>query len=236
MVTSGLSTRWSRTTPIPISAGTAWVTGANKVDHHVLHVTAGRDFTVDRYLDVASIAEGDPCPRCGEPLAIGRAIEIGHIFQLGRKYADAFELDVLGPNGTPVRVTMGSYGIGVSRAVASIIEQNYDDRGLIWPSAIAPADVHLIALGKNGQREAAEELGESLERAGIRVLLDDRGTSAGVAFADADLLGVPTIVVVGKGLATGEIEVKDRRSGERRTVLLADAVTELATPGMATPA
>jgi prolyl-tRNA synthetase len=210
-----------------ISPGTSWVTGANKLDHHVLHATAGRDFTVERYLDVASIAEGDPCPRCGEPLTIGRAIEIGHIFQLGRKYTDAFEFDVLGPNGTPVRVTMGSYGIGVSRAVASIIEQNYDERGLIWPASIAPADVHLIAIGKAGQREAAEQLGESLERAGVRVLLDDRGTSAGVAFADADLLGVPTIVVVGKGLATGEIEIKDRRSGDRRTVLLSDALTEL---------
>jgi prolyl-tRNA synthetase len=213
-----------------ISAGTAWVTGANKLDHHVLHVTAGRDFTVERYLDVATIAEGDPCPRCGEPLTIGRAIEIGHIFQLGRKYTDAFEFDVLGPNGTPVRVTMGSYGIGVSRAVASIIEQNYDERGLIWPASIAPADVHLIAIGKAGQREAAEALGESLERAGLRVLLDDRGTSAGVAFADADLLGIPTIVVVGKGLATGEIEIKDRRSGERRTVPLSDALAELGVP------
>ncbi len=210
-----------------IFEGTSWVTGANKPDHHVLHVTAGRDFTVERYLDVATIAEGDPCPRCGAELVIGRAIEIGHIFQLGRKYANAFELDVLGPEGTPVRVTMGSYGIGVSRAVAAIIEQNHDDRGLIWPAAVAPADVHVVAIGKAGQQEAAAALGESLERAGLRVLLDDRGTSAGVAFADADLLGVPTIVVVGKGLAGGEIEVKDRRSGERRTVALADAVTEL---------
>jgi prolyl-tRNA synthetase len=219
-----------------ISVGTAWVTGANKLDHHVLHVIAGRDFTVERYLDVASIAEGDPCPRCGEPLTIGRAIEIGHIFQLGRKYTDAFEFDVLGPNGTPVRVTMGSYGIGVSRAVASIIEQNYDERGLIWPAAVAPADVHLIALGKAGQREAAEQLGELLERSGLRVLFDDRATSAGVAFADADLLGIPTIVVVGKGLATGEIEIKDRRSGERRTVPLADAVVELTSPHQTTSA
>ncbi|HEX4018858.1 MAG TPA: proline--tRNA ligase [Frankiaceae bacterium] len=210
-----------------ISDGTSWVTGANKADHHVLNVTAGRDFTVERYLDVASIADGDPCPRCGEPLVIGRAIEIGHIFQLGRKYANTFELDVLGPDGTPVRVTMGSYGIGVSRAVASIIEQNHDDRGLIWPAAVAPADVHLVAIGKAGQQEAAAQLGESLEQAGLRVLLDDRGTSAGVAFADADLLGVPTIVVVGKGLASGEIEVKDRRSGERRTIPLDGAVAEL---------
>jgi prolyl-tRNA synthetase len=207
--------------------GTSWVTGANKADHHVLNVTAGRDFTVERYLDVASIAEGDPCPRCGEPLVIGRAIEIGHIFQLGRKYTNTFELDVLGPEGTPVRVTMGSYGIGVSRAVASIIEQNHDDRGLIWPASVAPADVHLIAIGKAGQQEAAAQLGESLESAGLRVLLDDRGTSAGVAFADADLLGVPTIVVVGKGLASGEIEVKDRRSGERRTIALDAALAEL---------
>ena len=135
---------------------------------------------------------------------------------------------MLGPDGTPVRVTMGSYGIGVSRAVASIIEQNHDDRGLIWPAAVAPADVHVIAIGKAGQQEAAEQLGESLERAGLRVLLDDRGTSAGVAFADADLLGIPTIVVVGKGLAAGEIEVKDRRSGERRTIALDAAVTQLA--------
>ncbi len=212
---------------------TSWVTGANKVDHHARHVTAGRDFVVERYLDVATIADGDPCPRCGHELTSGRAIEIGHIFQLGRKYADAFELDVLGPNGTPVRVTMGSYGIGVSRAVASIIEQNHDERGLLWPASIAPADVHLIAIGKAGQKEAAEALGESLERAGLRVLLDDRGASAGVAFADADLLGIPTIVVVGKGLASGEIEVKDRRSGERRTVALDAAVSELAQVGSA---
>jgi prolyl-tRNA synthetase len=210
-----------------IAEGTSWVTGANKPDHHVLNVTAGRDFTVERYLDVATIAEGDPCPRCGNELVIGRAIEIGHIFQLGRKYANTFDLDVLGPEGTPVRVTMGSYGIGVSRAVAAIIEQNHDDRGLIWPAAVAPADVHVVAIGKAGQQEAAEQLGESLERAGLRVLLDDRGTSAGVAFADADLLGVPTIVVVGKAFASGEIEVKDRRSGERRTVALDDAVAQL---------
>jgi prolyl-tRNA synthetase len=216
--------------------GSSWVTGANKPDHHVLHVTAGRDFTVERYLDVATIAEGDPCPRCGGRLIIGRAIEIGHIFQLGRKYADAFELDVLGPNGTPVRVTMGSYGIGVSRAVASIIEQNHDERGLIWPASVAPADVHVVAIGKAGQQEAAEELAQSLERAGLRVLLDDRGTSAGVAFADADLLGVPTIVTVGKAFAGGEIEVKDRRSGERRTLALDGAVAELAAERSAGPA
>jgi prolyl-tRNA synthetase len=188
---------------------------------------AGRDFTVDRYLDVASVLPGDACPRCGSPLALDRAIEIGHIFQLGRKYTDAFELDVLGPNGSPQRVTMGSYGIGVSRAVAAILEQNHDERGPIWPASIAPADVHLVAVGKAGQRETAEQLADQLAATGRRVLLDDRGVSAGVAFADADLLGMPTIVVVGKSLADGEVEVKDRRSGERRRVALDRVVAEL---------
>jgi prolyl-tRNA synthetase len=210
-----------------VAPGTAWVTGANRADVHVRNAVAGRDFTVDRYLDVASVAPGDACPRCGSPLALDRAIEIGHIFQLGRKYTDAFALDVLGPLGTPQRVTMGSYGIGVSRAVAAILEQNHDDRGPIWPASVAPADVHVVAVGKNGQREAAEQLATELSAAGRRVLLDDRGVSAGVAFADADLLGMPTIVVVGKALADGEVEVKDRRTGERRRVALDAVVAEL---------
>jgi prolyl-tRNA synthetase len=206
-----------------IAPGTSWVTGANKADTHVLNAVAGRDFDVERYLDVADVEPGDPCPRCGSPLALDRAIEIGHIFQLGRKYADAFSLDVLGPDGKPQRVTMGSYGIGVSRAVAAIVEQNHDERGPIWPAAVAPADVHVVAVGKAGQREAAEQLAVELCDDGYRVLLDDRGVSAGIAFADADLLGMPTIVVVGKSLADGEVEVKDRRSGERSRVKL-DAV------------
>ncbi len=211
-----------------IAPGTAWVTGANKPDTHVRDAVAGRDFTVEQVLDVASVRDGDPCPVCGSPTSLDRAIEVGHIFQLGRKYADAFALDVLGPNGTPQRVTMGSYGIGVSRAVAAVVEQTYDERGLRWPAEIAPAEVHVVAVGKAGQREAAESLAADLERAGLRVLLDDRGASAGVAFADADLLGVPTIVIVGKTLAAGEVEVKDRRSGERRSVPLGGVVAELA--------
>jgi prolyl-tRNA synthetase len=198
-----------------IADGTAWVTGANKPDVHVRDAVAGRDFTVERHLDVADVEPGDPCPRCGSPLALDRAIEIGHIFQLGRKYADAFSLDVLGPDGKPQRVTMGSYGIGVSRAVAAILEQNHDDRGPIWPAEVAPADVHVVAVGKAGQREAAEQLATELAGSGHRVLLDDRGVSAGVAFSDADLLGVPTIVIVGKSFADGVVEIKDRRSGER---------------------
>lgn len=203
-----------------IAEGTAWVTGANQGDHHARHVVAGRDFTVDRYLDVASMLAGDPCPRCGSALSIDRGIEIGHIFQLGRRFTDTFGLDVLGPDGRPIRVTMGSYGVGVTRAVAAIAEQTADADGLCWPTEIAPFDVALVAVGKAGQLEAAERLAAEAEAGGLRVLLDDRTVSAGVKFADADLLGTPTIVVVGKTLADGEVEVKDRRSGERRRVPL----------------
>ena len=138
-----------------VAPGTAWVTGANKVDTHARNVVCGRDFTVDEYLDVAEVRDGDPCPRCGSGLVNDRAIEVGHIFQLGRKYTDAFSLDVLGPDGKPARVTMGSYGIGVSRAVAAIAEQHHDDAGLLWPREIAPADVHIVATGKGDQIAAA---------------------------------------------------------------------------------
>jgi len=210
-----------------VAKGTAWVTGANEPNRHARNVVAGRDFTVERYLDVATMHDGDPCPRCGAPLSIGRGIEIGHIFQLGRRFADTFGLDASGPDGTPIRITMGSYGIGVTRAVAAVAEQTADDAGLCWPREIAPYDVHLIAVGKTGQLEAAEKLAAEAESAGLRVLLDDRPGSAGVKFADADLIGMPTIVVVGKALQDGEVEVKDRRSGERRRVALDAVVAEL---------
>ena len=208
-----------------VAPGTSWVTGANQADRHARNVVCGRDFTVERYVDVATVLEGDPCPRCGAGLVIDRAIEIGHIFQLGRKYANAFELDVLGPDGKPARVTMGSYGIGVSRLVAVIAEQRHDERGLVWPSEVAPADVHVIAAGKAEQLAAADDLAAAFEAAGLRVLLDDRSSvSAGVKFNDADLIGVPTIVVVGRGLANGVVEVKDRASGERTDVPLTEVV------------
>jgi prolyl-tRNA synthetase len=174
------------------------------------------------------VRDGDPCPRCGSGLVNDRAIEIGHIFQLGRKYTDAFNLDVLGPDGKPTRVTMGSYGIGVSRAVAAIAEQHHDDAGLLWPREIAPADVHIVATGKGDQIAAALTLTSDLEAAGLRVLVDDRpGVSPGVKFTDAELLGVPTILVVGRGLADGIVEVKDRATGERTEIKLADAVPHL---------
>ncbi|MEP7055422.1 MAG: proline--tRNA ligase [Actinomycetota bacterium] len=211
-----------------VARGTSWVTGANKADTHVRNVVAGRDFEVDRYLDVATILPGDTCPRCGGALDIDRAIEIGHIFQLGRKYADAFELDALGADGERIRITMGSYGVGVSRAVASIVEQSHDDKGICWPRSVAPADVHIVPVGKGDEQlAAAETLARDLEAAGLRVLLDDRTLQVGVKFNDADLIGIPLIVVVGKGLAEGNIEVKDRKTGERSIVAIADAVSRL---------
>ena len=210
--------------------GTQWVTGADQPGQHVLYLTAGRDFTADGTVEAAEVVDGDPCPVCQSALEIARGIEIGHIFQLGRKYATALGLNVLDQNGKQQVVTMGSYGIGVSRAVAAIAEMNCDDKGLIWPHEVAPADVHIVATGKAGdpQLPAAEQLAAECEAAGLRVLLDDRiGVSPGVKFNDAELIGVPTIVVVGRGLVDGLVEVKDRRSGDRRDVALADAVSEL---------
>ncbi|WP_030991987.1 proline--tRNA ligase [Streptomyces sp. NRRL S-1813] len=211
-----------------IAPGTSWITGANKDGKHAKNVVVGRDFEVDDYLDVVVVEPGDPCPSCGTGLKIDRAIEIGHIFQLGRKYADAFGLDVLGQNGKPARVTMGSYGIGVSRAVAALAEQTHDGSGLCWPGEVAPADVHVVAAGKAKQTELALEVGEQLGAAGLRVLVDDRaGVSPGVKFTDAELLGVPTIVVAGRRAAEGVVEVKDRRTGEREELTVEEAVARL---------
>ncbi len=209
-----------------ISTGTAWVTGANVHGSHVLGLVAGRDFTSDGTIEAAEVRIGDPCPSCGHELAAARGIEMGHIFQLGRKYTSALDLQVLDEHGRLVTVTMGSYGIGVSRAVAAIAEGNHDDAGLVWPRAVSPADVHLVATGKDeAVFLAADELSRAFSAAGLAVIFDDRrGVSPGVKFKDSELIGVPTIVVVGRGLADGVVEVKDRRSGERREVALADAV------------
>ncbi|MFJ8000496.1 proline--tRNA ligase [Streptomyces sp. NPDC096310] len=211
-----------------VAAGTAWVTGANKPDTHARNVVAGRDFEVDQYLDVVVVEEGDPCPSCGSGLKLDRAIEIGHIFQLGRKYADTFQLDVLGQQGKPVRVTMGSYGIGVSRAVAALAEQSADAKGLCWPREIAPADVHVVAAGKALQTELALDVSEQLSAAGLRVLVDERpGVSPGVKFTDAELIGVPYILVAGRRSAEGVVELKDRRTGEREELTVAEAIARL---------
>ena len=211
-----------------VATGTAWVTGADKLDHHVVDLVCGRDFTPDGTIDVAEVREGDPSPDGKGTLVAARGIEIGHIFQLGRKFADVFGLDALGQDGKPIRITMGSYGVGVSRLVATIAEQSHDDSGLVWPRAVAPADVHVVIAGKDDTvRAGGEDLAAALSDAGLSVLLDDRKATPGVKFADAELLGVPTIVVVGRGLANGVIEVKDRVSGERVEVAVDDAVRHL---------
>jgi prolyl-tRNA synthetase len=212
-----------------VVAGTAWITGANEPGRHVFDLVAGRDFTGDGTIEAAQVRNGDPCPLCGGSLETARGIEIGHIFQLGRKYAEALGLAVLDENGTLVTVTMGSYGIGVSRAVAAVVEATYDELGLCWPREVAPCDVHLVATGKEAEVfETAGRLAAELDAAGVRVLYDDRPkVSPGVKFKDAELLGVPTIVVVGKGLADGTVELRDRRSGDRDEVPVDEAVARL---------
>ncbi|WP_030482400.1 proline--tRNA ligase [Nocardioides aequoreus] len=209
--------------------GTRWITGADERGHHVYDLVAGRDFTPDGTIEAAEVRDGDPCPRCDGTLQTARGIEMGHVFQLGRKYAEALDLKVLDEHGKLVTVTMGSYGVGVSRAVPVIAEGNHDKLGLVWPREVAPADVHLVATGKDAAVfEAAAALAESLSAEGVEVLYDDRPkVSPGVKFKDAELIGVPTIVTVGRGLADGNVEVMDRRSGERTEVPVGDAAAYL---------
>jgi prolyl-tRNA synthetase len=212
-----------------IAPGTAWVTGANEKDRHARNIVNSRDFTPDAYVEAAEVRAGDACPECATPVVIDRAIEIGHIFQLGRKYAEALNLTVLDQNGKSQIVTMGSYGIGVSRAVAAIAEQTHDEIGLNWPVDLAPAKVHIVATGKEDAIfDAALDLGAKLEATGISVMLDDRrDPSAGVKFKDAELIGNPIIVVVGKALANGNVEVRVRKSGEKSEVPVAEAVSAI---------
>ncbi|MEV6228420.1 proline--tRNA ligase [Saccharopolyspora shandongensis] len=211
-----------------VVSGTAWVTGADKGDHHVVDLLCGRDFTPDGTIEAAEVREGDPSPDGRGTLVAARGIEIGHIFQLGRKYADAFSLDALGQDGKPKRITMGSYGVGVSRLVAAIAEQSHDEVGLVWPREVAPADVHVVIAGKDESiRERGEAIAAELDAAGVQVVLDDRTVSPGVKFADSELIGVPTVLVVGKGLTRGVVEVRDRRSGDRAEVEADNAVQHL---------
>jgi prolyl-tRNA synthetase len=210
--------------------GSSWVTGADQDGQHVIGLVAGRDFTADGNIEVAEVRDGDPCPNGDGVLETARGIEMGHIFQLGRKYAEALGLQVLDENGKLVTVTMGSYGIGPSRAVAAIAENTIDELGLCWPREVAPADVHVVAAGKSQEiLDAAEALSQELDGHGVTVILDDRPKmSPGVKFKDAELIGVPTIVTVGRGLADGEVEVKDRRTGERSSLPVATAALDIA--------
>ncbi len=208
--------------------GTSWITGADEEGKHVFGLVAGRDFTPDGTIEAAEVRDGDPSPDGAGPLVSARGIEIGHVFQLGRKYTDAFAVDVLGENGKPVRPTMGSYGVGVSRLVAVIAEQQHDDKGLRWPAEVAPFGVHLVIANKDdAAREGAEGLAADLDKAGVEVLLDDRKASPGVKFKDSELLGVPLVVVVGRGWAEGNVELRDRFTGESREVPVESALQEI---------
>jgi prolyl-tRNA synthetase len=212
-----------------VVSGTSWITGANQDQKHVFHLVAGRDFSSDGVADIAEVRAGDQAPDGSGELELARGIEIGHVFQLGRKYAEALELKVLDENGKLVTVTMGSYGIGVTRLVAVLAEANNDDKGLIWPESVAPADVHVVAAGKDDEVfQAAEKLAQQIEATGKTVLLDDRQkVSPGVKFSDAELLGIPKVLIVGKGLETGEVELWNRRSGERRSIKLESDLSEI---------
>ena len=205
--------------------GSAWVSGANVVDTHLVNLVMGRDFTADGNIDVAEVRAGDPAPDGSGPLELARGVEMGHIFQLGTKYAEALGLQVLDQNGKLRTVTMGSYGIGISRAVAMVAETTCDERGLAWPRALAPYDVVMLVAG-NGELQvaAAERIASELSGAGLEVLIDDRKASPGVKFTDAEVLGIPTAVIVGRGLAQGLVEVRDRASGDQCDVALEDAV------------
>ena len=213
-----------------IVEGTSWVTGANTDKKHVLDLVMGRDFTADGTIEAAEVREGDPAPDGSGPLHLARGIEIGHIFELGRKYSQALGLTVLDENGKARVVTMGSYGIGVSRVMAALAEANHDDKGLTWPAQIAPYHVQVLATGKDqAVFDVAEQIASSLDADGVEVLYDDRRkVSAGVKFADAELLGLPYTLVVGRDLAKeGTVEIRDRRTGERRSVPADAAATEL---------
>jgi prolyl-tRNA synthetase len=212
-----------------IAPGSAWVTGANKKDRHARNVVNGRDFTPDSYVEAAEVRAGDSCPECSTAVVIDRAIEIGHIFQLGRKYAKALDLTVLDSNGKSQVVTMGSYGIGVSRAVAAIAEQTHDEIGLNWPIDLAPAKVHIVAAGKDDLLfDTAIELATQLEAQSISTMVDDRrDASPGVKFKDAELIGNPVIIIVGKALAEGNVEIRVRKTGDKKEVPLTSAISAI---------
>ena len=212
-----------------VAEGSHWITGANEHEKHVYNLVYGRDFDADGIADISNILPGDPSPDGSGELELARGIEIGHVFQLGRKYADALGLKVLDENGKQVTVTMGSYGIGVTRIMAVLAEENHDDKGLIWPESVAPADIQVVPTGKDEEvYTVAERLTAELEQAGKTVLIDDRAkVSPGVKFADAELIGIPKILIVGKGLANGEVEIWDRVANNRQTVNVESAIEQL---------
>ncbi|MBS1675404.1 MAG: proline--tRNA ligase [Actinobacteria bacterium] len=213
-----------------VSEGSSWITGANLDQKHAHSVVAGRDFAADGVIEIANVRDGDPAPDGSGPVHLARGMEIGHVFQLGRKYAEALGLKVLDENGKLVTVTMGSYGIGVTRILAIIAELNNDEKGLIWPASVAPFDVHVVAAGRDQVAfDVAADVSAQLKAAGLDVLYDDRPkVSPGVKFGDAELVGVPRVLVVGRGAADGQVELWDRRTGDRDTLSISDALRVLA--------
>lgn len=192
--------------------GSAWITGADEANHHVVGCVAGRDFTVDQFIEAAEIKEGDPAPEGQGTLTLARGIELGHIFQLGRKYTKAFDMQILDESGKRCVPTMGSYGIGISRMMAVLAEQQADEKGLRWPVSIAPYQVHVAVANKDhAALEAGDKLVAELDAAGIEVLFDDRPkVSPGVKFKDAELLGMPFIAILGRSFSEGIIELRIR--------------------------
>ncbi|SEB38223.1 prolyl-tRNA synthetase [Corynebacterium coyleae] len=192
--------------------GSAWITGADAPQKHVVGLVAGRDFTVDGYIEAAEIKEGDPSPSGNGTVKLARGIELGHIFQLGRKYTEAMDVQILDENGKRAVPTMGSYGIGISRMLAVVAEQRHDDKGLVWPVEIAPYQVHVAVANKDAAAlEAGDRIAAELSDAGLEVLFDDRPkVSPGVKFKDAELLGMPFIVILGRAFADGNVELRIR--------------------------
>jgi prolyl-tRNA synthetase len=217
-----------------VRADHGWVTGANKADYHVRDARLGRDFNVSEWAEIVTVMPGDACPRCDRPLAIDRGIEVGHVFQLGAKYSKVFDATYTDDEGASHPMQMGCYGIGISRVLAAVVEQYHDEHGMKWPPQLAPYDVHIVVLPGRGEKgeeviAAADTLVTQLEARGVSVLVDDREASAGVKFADADLLGMPVQITIGaKGLGRGVVERKVRATGERDEITLADVVDELA--------
>jgi len=213
-----------------LQSDVSWGIGANENDYHFFGAMPGRDFSVDIWADLVVAEPGDGCPECGSELKGARGIEVSQVFQLGTKYSEALGATFTDENGDEKPFVMGCYGVGVSRSLAAVIEQHNDDAGIIWPVSVAPLEVAVLPLMADGEvAQVAEDLWRGLAAQGIEVILDDRDERAGVKFADADLIGWPFQVVVGKrGLAEGVIELKTRASGERSSVALSDAVAHIA--------
>lgn len=209
-----------------VVSGTSWITGADNKNHHVVGLVAGRDFQIDEVVEASEIHEGDPAPEGQGTLTLKRGIELGHIFQLGRKYTEAFDVQILDENGKRALPTMGSYGIGISRMMAVLAEQRHDERGLNWPLDVAPYQVHVAVANKDQDAiEAGNKLVEALDKAGVEVLFDDRPkVSPGVKFKDAELLGMPFCAILGRSFKDGIIELRIR--GGETLEVPADSIVE----------